>query len=501
MADYDVLVIGAGLGGISAAALLAKQGRKVLVLEQSDRIGGCCSTFERDGYKFDVGASIVEVIHPIEQAFRKLGTRLAVEVDLIPCDPVISFIYRDGSRVTFPQSIEGTADVIASISPEDGQRWYDFVAYMSELVEVVLDTVFIEPATSLSDMMRMVQKDRRLLKFLPTFVQSYQQVLQRFFKNEKVLATMAYQSFYLGYPPALVPGAFAMLPFTEHMGVWYPRGGMIQIPEAFRRVGARLGMELRLNTCVQRLLMDGGCVRGVLLADGTTIEAPVVVSNVNAKTLYLEMIGAEYLPPLARAGIRSYKYSKAVPMIYVGLDYKPPLEAHHSAIAITPDEMNRYWWDRVERGRLAPADESFGLICWPTHSDRALAPVGHHVLNLIPEGFYHLEGTDWDAEKPRFVEETLAYLSQGAVPGLDQHVTTVECATPLDFERRLRMPEGAIYALQQDLPAATVFRPSARSKSVQGLYLVGASTHPGGGVPTTIASGLIAANLIEKYEG
>lgn len=498
MPDYDVIVIGAGCGGITAGALLAHQGRKTLVLEQAERIGGCCSTFERDGFHFDVGASIVEVIQPIRAAFQALGTTLEKELELIPCDPIMSVLFPDGSRVTYPLSIEATAEVIGRISAEDGRRWFDFVAYMQELVEVALNTFFMMPACDLNDMLEMVRKDPRLVKFLPIFLTSYQDTLQRFFKHPDVLRTMAYQSLYFGLPPALVPGAYAMIPYTEHQGIYYPRGGMIQIPEAFRRVGAAHGMELRLKTRVERVLVRNGAVAGVRLADGSEITANLVVSDVNARMLYQKLIGEEHLPPLARRGLHSYAYSKGVPMLYLGLNSAPPLEAHHSIIAVSPEEVNRYWWQNVEAGRLP--EEPFGLICWSTHADPDLAPAGKHILNLIPEGFYRLSGTDWDQEKEAYIERTLQYYSRFAIPGLADHVEVVECATPLDFERRLLLPEGAIYSLQQDLPALAVFRPSAKSKSIRGLYLAGSSTHPGGGVPTTIASGLICARLIERYE-
>jgi phytoene desaturase len=370
---------------------------------------------------------------------------------------------------------------------------------MSELMDVALDTFFIMPCNSMGDLLEMAKKNPRLLKFAPAFVSSYQNLVQRFFKHERILETLGYQSLYIGYPPALVPGVYAMIPYSEHRGIFYPRGGMVQIPEALRRCGAAYGMETRLNALVQQVMVSNGRVQGVRLADGSELTAPVVVSNINAKTLYLKLIGQEHLPAIVAEGVKSYRYSKAVPMIYLGLDYSPPLDSHHSLIGVTPEGVNRYWWDHVERGRLM--EENIGLICWPTHSDPSLAPDGHHVLNLIPEGFYHLTGTDWDQEKPGFVERTLDYLSRFAVPGLKDHVQTVACETPLDFERHLLLPEGAIYCLQQDLTAMAMFRPAARSKAVQGLYLTGSSTHPGGGVPTTIASGYITAGLIERHEG
>jgi phytoene desaturase len=498
MSDYDVIVIGGGLGGLSSGALLAKQGRKVLVLEQSSRIGGCCSTFEKEGYHFDVGASIVEIIQPMELVFNKLGTTLQKEVDLITCDPIMSFLFEGGERVTYPLSVAKTGEIISSISAEDGRRWPEFAAFAEDLMQVTLDTFFIEPASTPADMIALVKKNPKFLKYLPVFLASYEDILRKYFKNEKVLKTMAYQALYFGLPPALVPGPYAMVPYTEHVGLYYPKGGMIKIPEALKRVGEAHGMEVRLNTQVSKVLVRDGRVVGVTLLDGTEISCKIVVSNINARTLYLKLIGADYLPSMVVRGLKSYKYSLSAPMIYLGLDYAPPLDAHHSVIAQSPEDLNQWWWNNEEKGRLSY--RNFGLICWPTSTDPSLAPEGKHILNLIPEGFYHLEGTDWDSEKPHFVDKVISNLSESVIPGLKDHVVVSDCATPLDFERHLLLPEGAIYSLQQDLAAQAVFRPAARSKSINGLYLAGSSTHPGGGVPTTIASGYIAANLIDRYE-
>jgi phytoene desaturase len=498
MKDFDVIVIGAGLGGLSAGALLAAQGRSVLVLEQADRIGGCCSSFERDGFHFDTGASIVEIIKPIEDVFKKLGTTLQKEVDLIPCDPVMSIIRPDGSRMTIPFSIEKTGELISSISPEDGRRWKDFVDFYSEMADVTLDTFFSMPADSMTDLFAMLGRQPRMAKYLPVFLSSYQNILQRFFKDERVLQSMGYQALYFGLPPALVPGPYAMIPYTEQMGIYYPRGGMLKIPEALQRMGERFGMQVRLNTTVEKVVVRDQRAQSVILADGTEITARVVVSNINARTLYQKLVGEEYLKPISRKGIRSYAYSKAVPMLYLGVDYEPPLEAHHNLIAASPEDINQYWWKHVETGQLDY--ETIGLICWPSHTDASLAPKGKHVINLIPEGFYNLAEGNWDDLKEEYIQKELDYYSRFAIPGLKEHVQYVECSTPLDYERRLCLPEGAIYAFQQDLTAQAIFRPAARSKNIRGLYLTGASTHPGGGVPSTIASGMIAANLIEKYE-
>jgi phytoene desaturase len=498
MADYDVIVIGAGGGGVAAGALLARGGRKVLLLEQSDLIGGCCSTFEREGYRFDAGASIVEVIDSIENAFRGMGTTFQEEVDLVPCDPVYSCILRDGSHFDVPLSRDATAEAMSRISPEDGKGFLRFADYLSGFLAETQKGFFTSPLNGFGDMSRIFKGSPGLLNYQDLFIGSYQDILRKYFKSEKIQETMSFQTWYVGLPPELAPGVFSLLAYSEHEGVWYPKGGMGAIPEALARCGEREGMELRLNSRVRKILVRDRRVQGVVLADGTEITTKAVVSNINAKTLYLDLVGEEHLPRLVRYGIKSYEPSVSAIMVCLGVDYEPPLDAHHTIITAPYEEMNDYWWNRYLKGQLPR--EQFGLVCWSTKSDPSLAPEGCHAINVIFMGPYQLSGTDWDREKNGFLEDSIAYLSRKAVPGLEDHVQVAEVITPLDYERRLLHPGGAIYGLQEDLAAQTVFRPRSRSKAVGGLYLAGASTHPGGGVPAVIGSGIIAAGLVEKYE-
>ena len=495
MTDYDVIVVGAGCGGLSAGALLAKEGRRVLVVEQGSRVGGCCSTFEADGYRFDVGASIVEIVEPIRWTFERLGTRLEDEVEMIPCDPIVSVILRDGSRVTYPLSMEGTKDALARISPADAANWDRYESFFHELTDVAYSTLFSEPANGLADLARWIVKEPRLLRFLPAYLRSYEGFLGDYF-SPKARETFAFQSFYFGLPPELLPGLFTLVPATEHRGLYYPRGGMIRIPEALQRIGERHGLTVRLETPVDRILVRDGRVEGVQLADGTELTAHVVVSNVNAKRTYETLVGEEHLSPLVRRGVASYEYSMACMMIYLGMDERPPLEGHHTLIAPTIDEINTYF--RGRRSHPVP-EHHFGLIGWSTFADPGMAPEGKHALNLTMGG-YSFDGIDWDAEKQRVIDDVVDFLSGGIIPGLRDHVEVALATTPLDFDRHVGIAHGAIYGIEQSLPQQTIFRPANRSKSVRGLYLAGSSTNPGGGVPTTIASGAITAGLVGRYE-
>ncbi|MDD3717583.1 MAG: NAD(P)/FAD-dependent oxidoreductase [Actinomycetota bacterium] len=496
MADYDVIIIGAGLGGLTSGSILSRQGRRVLVLEQSDRIGGACASYEKDGFTFDIGACIVEVMEPIEMAFRMLGTTLQDEVELVSCDPIYSFVFQDGSRLSVPLSFDGAAEVVERIAPGETANWRRFVEYFGDFYDQVIDSFFVNPANTMTDLLKMFAARPRILKYLPLFGGNYEDVVRKFFSDEKVQQITGYQACYMGLPPERTSGIFAMLVYAEHLGMFYPRGGMMQIPEAFRRLGEKHGMEVRTDTLVKKVLVEDRRARGVVLDDGTEITSDLVVSNVNARQLYLDMIGEEHLPWLARYGIKSYKLSHSDCMLNLGLDYGPPLDAHFSAMAAPMEVMNEKNKE-TENGILH--DDKLGLICWTTLSDPAMAPEGKHTLNIVMEGPYDLRGTDWDKEKEPCKERAIAFFDK-VIPGLADHVQVAELLTPYDFERRLLYPGGAIYDLELDLTQSATFRPAARSKSIKGLYLAGNSTHPGGGVPVVIGSGIICADLIDRYE-
>jgi phytoene desaturase len=498
MADYDVVVIGAGCGGLSAGSILARQGRKVLVVEQQDRVGGCCSTFDREGFKFDVGASVVEVIHPIETAFNELGTSFFKECDLIPVDPIYSYIEPDGNHIDYPVSIEETRKVYEKIDPHDAESWTKMTDYFFDMINKLIKVYAVNPANNPLDMIKMVMKYPGMLKFIPLFFRSYQDVLEKYFRNPVILETMAFQSYYVGLPPELCPGYVALIPYSEHEGIYYPRGGMIKIPQAFQRVGESFGMEVRMQTLIDKVLVRNRRVEGVRLSDGTEISCDIVVSDTHALNLYFKLIGEEHLPLLPKLGLKTIKPSMGSPMIYLGLDYKPPLTAHHSLTIESMDLMNDYWWNYHLKGKLP--SQPFSLICWTSDTDPGMAPEGMHVLNIMNVGPYHLADTTWDAERKVLADRVIEYLDGFAVPGLADHVVYQEVCTPPDMEKMLLNPEGSIYGINMDLPNSVVFRPSSKSKAIKGLYLTGASTHPGGGVPTVTASGYVAAKLIEKYE-
>lgn len=496
MPDYDVVVIGAGLGGLSTAALAAKHGLKTLVLEQADIIGGCCSTFEKDGYRYDVGASIVEVIQPVEAIFEMLGTKLSEYVNLLPCDPIYSFITDEGERFSIPTDIDETTELVRRIAPEDVEGWERFYKSGLNMIEELMDAVMLSSMNTFSDAIKVAFKTPAILNFASAFARSHQGVIRSFYKNPTMLQSAAFQSFFAGAPPELGSGIFGYIALSEHLGIYYPEGGMIALPNGIMEAGKKFGLEVEVNKKVDKILMEGDTATGVRLADGTEITARAVVSNINAKVTYLKLIGVDNLPAWAVKGISSYRQSMPCPMVYASLDKRPELEAHHTIVTSSLDRMNDIWNHYFLKGIIP--EHAMSLVCWPTEADPSLAPPGKHIINFLcnaPAPYAPL-GDNWDNIKEWYKELAVTGLEKYVLPDVRDHIEYLEVSTPLDFERRLLHPEGGIYGLFSDITSLAMFRPRSRSKAVKNLYLSGSSAHLGGGIPTTVASGVVTGKYL-----
>lgn len=496
MTDYDVVVIGAGLGGLSAAALCQHRGLKTIVFENSSNIGGCCSSYTENGYTFDTGASVVELNFVIDELFMKLGRKTIDYINFQSIDPIYGFLTEDGQKFSYPVSAKDTRDVIARFDPDDGPNWDRFCKVGAEAIEDAFGKVMTKPMMTFSAATKIFMENPKMAKVAPAMIKNFEQVLTSSFKNEKVRASMSLQSYFLGLPPALCPGYVAYLAYSEHMGITYPKGGMIGIPNGMLKALQEDGGTLKLKTRVEKILTEGKKVIGVKLADGTEVRSKIVVSDVNARVVYEKMIGEAKLPIWANMAIKSYPYSIPAPMVCLGLDAKPDLSSHHTFCYTTLEEMNNIWFRDYVHNKLPLG--GFMLISWPTHADPSMAPKGHHSLNLVTFAPYNLADGDWDNEeyRERYLEATLDTMEKKFHLDLRKHITVKRLIDPKSFERRFLHPQGAVYGLMNDFTKTAMFRPRMRSPLFKGLYLAGASVHLGGGVPPTTASGVCVGDLI-----
>ena len=498
--DYDMIVIGAGIGGLATTAMLAKEGLKILVLEQSDIIGGCCSTFEDEGYKLDVGASIVELTEPMYEVFKRCDRKVEDYMDLISCDPIYAFVNEQGQKFAYPVDWDETVRVISEINREDGESFKKFAEEGRNNIEKYVMPVLSRPMQNITDALKTVALHPGLItELLPKMVMTHETVIKKYFKDPIVLGSMAFQSYFAGAAPELCPGFMGLVALTEHYGIYYPRGGMIGIPNGLAAVAREYGAEIKTKTLVDRILVNPDkSVRGVRLGSGEEITAPIVTSNVSALTTYKNMIGRENLPWHINVGIDSYTPSMGCPMIYLGLDKAPDLNAHHTMLAAPLESMNKVWYDY--KADVISRDAGLSLACWPSEADPSLAPKGKHIVNFVYNAPvpYAPMGSNWDLIKDQYLEEGIDFFDRVFSPGIKKHINYAKVSTPLDFERRLLAPRGCIYGLDFDITAIGPLRPRSRSWAIKNLYLVGASTHMSGGIPTVMSSSLITSDLIKQ---
>lgn len=504
---YDVVIIGSGIGGLTSADLLSQRGKKVIVLEQSGRLGGCCASYELNGHKFDVGAIFVLYKELYHRFFEMMGLSLEDYIQMELLDPVYDMRFKDGTDLLLPMDPVETADVIAGFAPGDRQGWLDFCRDMKSIWDaskVLVDKPFppLEKFGTPAHLAR-TAANVRLLQAIPaamrTAFTNQDAVNRRYLRDEKALTIVSFENLFAGIPADRINGIFAVMSYLGHEGYWYPRGGMGAIPAAMARIAEDNGAEIRMNTLVTSILIDNGRAVGVELESGEKIPARVVLSNASAIPTYLDLVGRQNIPARFASAIEGYTLSIPAPMIYFGLKKKPEaIRCHFTVMVPPPEQLNAYWDEYYGEGLLPPFDDlPHGLIC-PSMTDPDLAPEGAFSMGVLAAGPYKLKYHTWDEAKPTFIDESVAFLERTMIPGLSGLIEDRDMRTPLDFERELLLPEGSIYGLEMSIPNLGPFRPSWRSPVIDDLYLTGASTNPGGGVPLVMISGINASACIVR---
>lgn len=507
---YDVIVIGSGIGGLTCADLLSVRGRKVLLLERSERLGGCCASYDMDGHKFDVGAIFVLYKELYDRFFEMMGLSLEKYLHMELLDPVYDMRFNDGSSMLLPMDPVETADVIAGFAPGDREGWLGFCREMKKVwdaAKVMVDRPFppLEMFGTAGHLMK-TAASIKLMRALPAILRvvtsTQDAVNRRYLRDRRALTVVSFENLFAGIPADRINGIFAVMSYLSHEGYWYPRGGMGAIPEAMARIAAENGAEIRTGSQVIRILVESGRAVGVEMEDGEIVRARVVLSNASAIPTYLDLVGREHLPDRFARSIESYTLSIPAPMVYFGLKEKPEeIRCHFTVMVPPPEQLNAYWDEYYAQGLMPPmGDLPQGMVC-PSVTDPALAPPGKFSLGLLTCGPYRLKYHTWDEYKPSFIEESVSHIERAVIPGFKKMVQSSDMRTPVDFERELLLPEGSIYGLEMSIPNLGPFRPSWRSPVIDNLYLAGASTNPGGGVPLVMLSGINASACIARDHG
>jgi len=488
MTTKPVVVIGAGLGGLSAACHLRGAGFDVTVVDAGSQPGGRAGTLERTGYRFDTGPTVLTMPHLIADCLQAVGVVMADVLTLRPVDPMYRACFADGSELRVLHGREAMAGEIRDVcGPADAAAFDGFCDWLTRLYHLEMPNFIERNFDSPVDLVRPLGPALELLR-LSAF-RHLDTMVERHFTDERLQRLFSFQAMYAGLAPFEALAIYAIITYMDTVnGVVVPDGGMHAVPRALATAAQRAGVTFRYNTRVERILLAAGTsgpVRGVRLADGEVIAADVVVANPDLPVAYRSLLPGMPAPRAARRG----RYSPSAVVLHAGVAGEMPAgTAHHNI------HFGHEWEDAfralIHQGIRMP-DPSL-LITVPTIDDPTMAPPDRHVLYAL-EPVPNLDGNiDWTSEREPARESLLK-----AVGGLGYpiEVEVEEFVDPLDWESR-GMERGTPFGLAHRFFQTGPFRPSNVEGRAPGLVFVGSSTVPGVGVPMVLISGRLAAQRV-----
>jgi phytoene desaturase len=483
----NVVLIGAGPGGLAAAILLARAGVSVQVFERAAVAGGRTSALEAEGFRFDLGPTFFLYPRVLEEIFAVAGHDLRQEVDLVRLDPQYRIVFGAGGEILATPDLARMQAQVASISPADASQVGRFLAdnrVKLERFRPCLENPFLGWGSLLQ---------MRLLRVLPYLKpwRSLDTELATYFEDPRIRLAFSFQSKYLGMSPFSCPSLFSILSFLEYeYGVFHPIGGCNAVTRAMARLADSLGAEIRLGDEVEEILVEHGRAVGVRTGTGRH-EADAVVVNADFGRAMTRLLPERHRRRWSDARIASMRYSCSTFMMYLGIEGLCDHLPHHT-IFVTEDYARNL--EEIETRHVLSEDPSF-YVQNACVTDASLAPAGHSTLYMLIPVTHQHPNVDWNREKDRYRRVALRQLRRIGIEGIEERIRFERIVTPADWERA-EIYRGATFNLAHDFGQLLHLRPRNRFEELEGLYLVGGGTHPGSGLPVIFESARITSRLL-----
>ncbi len=490
--DYDVIVIGSGIGGLTTAALLSKAGKSVLALESHDKPGGYAHGFKRRQYRFDSGVHLVSGCgsqgYQGGQAIYKLLKTLGLEneLDFFNINPFSYAIYPD-YKVAFPQTIEAFVDALSEHFPKDANG-------LRQLTELCLQ---ITEQTSLAESMLKTSDYESAEKKLSALFQyrkaTLSEVSSKFIQDPKLRQAFASNWPYLGLPPSQVSFVYWACMLIGYMmdGSYYCKGSFQKLANALAKGLKRNGGKIQFNSTVDRILLDQNRVKGVSV-NGQIITSPIVISNADIQQTLFKMVGAQHFPKRYLQRITSMQHSLSIFVVYIATDLDLSRFALHHESFYYQSWNHEHNYQQTLNGQV-----NWISITSPTLIDSSLAPNGEHLLLLTTLLPYTITNT-WQAMKPVYIDKMVA-MAEKIIPGLKEHIRFIEGGSPATMERYTQNHQGAAYGWNVTPNQIGSFR-LPNQAPISGLYFAGHWCSPGSGVYGACLSGIKTSQSILGYQ-
>jgi len=482
------VVIGSGFGGLAAAVRLGARGYRVTVLEALDAPGGRAYVHRQDGFVFDAGPTVITAPFLFEELWALAGKRMSDDIDLRPVAPFYRVVFDDGEHFEYTGDAASMRAEVRRLAPADVEGYDRFLEASEAIYRVGFEELGDEPFASWTDMAKVLPDLVRLEAYRTVWSLACKHV-----KDARLRVVLTFQSLLVGGNPFATTSVYCLIAFLERQwGVHFPIGGTGSFVRGLVGLIEGQGGAVRCNAKVARINVTRGAASGVRLADGENLAADVVVSNCDSAWTYKHLLAPEHRKRWTDKRIERARYSMSLFVWYFGTDRRYEDVAHHT-ILLGP-RYRELLGDIFDRKLLA---EDFSLYLHrPTATDPSLAPAGcdaFYVLSPVP----HLDsGTDWHATAEVYRQAIQQRLEEKLLPGLGDAIVTSRVLTPQDFQDRLSSFKGAAFGLEPVLTQSAWFRPHNQSEEVDRLYLVGAGTHPGAGLPGVLSSARILDKVV-----
>lgn len=492
LADTDrrphAVVIGSGFGGLAAAVRLGARGYRVTVLEKLDAPGGRAYVYRQDGFTFDAGPTIVTAPFLFEELWKLCGRNLADDVELRAVSPFYRIRFDDGATFDYTGDAASMDAEVAKFSPGDVEGYQRFMQASEGIFRVGFEQLGHVPFDTVTDMLKIVPDMMRLQSHRTVY-----SLVSSYIKDERLRVVLSFHPLLIGGNPFSATSIYCLIAFLERKwGVHFAMGGTGELVRGLVKLIEGQGGSVECNAEVASITVENGAARGVLLGDGRRLDAEVVVSNADSAWTYRHLVAPEARRRWTNRKLANSRYSMGLFVWYFGTR-KQYTDVPHHMILLGPryKELLR---DIFKRKVLA---EDFSLYLHrPTATDTSLAPPGcdaFYVLSPVP----HLgSGTNWPEVGERYRQSLCRALSQTVLPDLENQVISSRTLTPQDFQDRLNSYQGAAFGLEPVLQQSAWFRPHNRSEDVRNLYLVGAGTHPGAGLPGVLSSARVLDTVV-----
>ncbi len=492
----QVIIIGAGMGGLATALRLAYHGFRVTVLEKQGRPGGRSNLLAENGFRADTGPTILVMKAAFDELYRSIGQDLDQRVKFVQLDPNYRIYYHDGTHLDLFSNMAKLAQEVERIHPGSAERVFRFLGEGARKYELGMD--FVERNYDAITDLANPTAGWRLWR-TQAHQNLYQQVASFFDHDDKLTKAFSFHSMFLGLSPFDALAMYSLITYADiALGMWFPLGGIYRLIEDMLELAGEMGVELRTEAAVEEICVENGRVSGVRLASGEFIPAELVISNADLPYTYRELIQPRHRRQYPDSRLDKMQYACSGFILYLGIN-RTYDHLRHQALYFSQDYRANL--DAIFRDYRLPQDPSFHLNI-PTVTDPSLAPPGHSLVYALAPMPNLKAQINWDEAAPVVREQILDRLETIIDPQIRQHIVWERQYRPTDWQTDINATLGTAFgSLAHGFFQSSYFRPHNKARDIQGLYFVGQSTYPGIGMPmVVISSRLVTERLLQEWK-